>query len=393
VLKAGNNQSEAVSFTPTDTTDYNTASSTVTVNVAQAAPALSASAGPTVVLGMGVPLTASATLLGGVNVTGTITFTLYNPNNVIVYTDQVGVTGNGTYNTSSGTSTGSAIPTLAGTYQWLAAYSGDGNNKATSTAKGNIPEIAVGPGSTVVGTSLYLVGGNSSDQVNIKAAGASATGSSGFQISGNLNGSNLGNRTYSQAFTTIYMVGFGGNDTIQVASTLTIATVISEGDGSDQLQLGNGNNTITLGNGNDKIQAGIGNNTITQGNGTDNVQLGNGQNVVVEGNGTDNVQAGNGNNLIVGGLGKHTIQVGNGSNILIDGSVQLTNSDDSLVQVLNDWTKYGATTANVASILARLRVTFNTINANTMQAGSGLDWFFETNPQDHINRKAKDLLN
>ena len=38
MLKAGNGQSEAVTFTPTDTTDYTTASATVTVNVAQATP-------------------------------------------------------------------------------------------------------------------------------------------------------------------------------------------------------------------------------------------------------------------------------------------------------------------------------------------------------------------
>ena len=38
VLNAGNNQSEAVTFTPNDTTDYLPASGTVTVNVAQATP-------------------------------------------------------------------------------------------------------------------------------------------------------------------------------------------------------------------------------------------------------------------------------------------------------------------------------------------------------------------
>ena len=38
VLKAGSGQSEPVTFNPTDSTDYNTASSTVTVNVAQATP-------------------------------------------------------------------------------------------------------------------------------------------------------------------------------------------------------------------------------------------------------------------------------------------------------------------------------------------------------------------
>ena len=39
MLKAGSSgQSEAVTFTPSDSTDYTTASSTVTVNVGQATP-------------------------------------------------------------------------------------------------------------------------------------------------------------------------------------------------------------------------------------------------------------------------------------------------------------------------------------------------------------------
>ena len=41
VLNAGNGQSEAVTFTPTDTTTYTTVSSNVFVNVAQATPAIS----------------------------------------------------------------------------------------------------------------------------------------------------------------------------------------------------------------------------------------------------------------------------------------------------------------------------------------------------------------
>ena len=149
----------------------------------------------------------------------------------------------------------------------------------------------------------------------------------------------------------------------------------------------------SAGNGNDTVQLGNGNNTVTVGNGNDTVQLGNGNNVVVTGNGTDSIQAGNGDNLIVGGLGKHTIQAGNGSNILIDGSVQLTQSGDTLGQVLSDWIQYGASAANVASIRQRLSVTYNTSNANTLKAGSGLDWFWETYAADHTNRKAIDLLN
>ena len=92
-------------------------------------------------------------------------------------------------------------------------------------------------------------------------------------------------------------------------------------------------------------------------------------------------------------IGQHAIQAGNGSNILIDGSVQLTQSGDTLAQVLSDWMQYGATATNVASIRCRLNVTDNSSHANTLTAGSGLDWFFALAAQDTINPKATDLLN
>ena len=115
--------------------------------------------------------------------------------------------------------------------------------------------------------------------------------------------------------------------------------------------------------------------------------------MVVEGNGNDKITAGNGDNLIVAGLGQHTVRAGNGSNILIDGSVQLTESGDSLQQVLADWVQYGDTAANVASIRSRLAVTYNSDHANTLHAGSGLDWFWYTYARDKTNRKPGDLLN
>ena len=429
--------------TGTGLSNYSITYDNGSLTVNKATPSISANPGATVVTGTSVSLTASAMLAGGCNETGSITFTLYNPSNVSVYTDTVTVTGTGTFNTSMGTSTGSAVPTSAGTYQWVAAYSGDGNNQSTSTTQTSTPEIAVGAGTTVVGSSVYLVGGNTTEQVTIKPAGTSNTGSTGIQVSG----SDLSTTTFSQAFTTIYVVGFGGNHTISVNSNLTIAMNVSEGAGNNTLQLANGNNTVTVGNGNNTIQAGNGNttltagtgnntiqlgngnntvttgtgnntvhfgngnntvtagngnntvtagngnNTVTVGNGNDTLQLGNGNNVVVEGNGTDTLQVGNGDNLLVGGLGKHTIQAGNGSNILIDGSVQLTQTGDSLALVLSDWINHGASASNISNISARLNVTYNTSNSNTLDAGSGLDWFWETYAQDHTNRKATDLLN
>jgi hypothetical protein len=91
-----------------------------------------------VAVGSGVPLTDSATLAGGFNPTGTIAFTLVGPGGGVVETEVVTVSGNGTYSTPHG-----FVPTAAagaGTYHWVAAYSGDANNNPVTSPLGSEPE-------------------------------------------------------------------------------------------------------------------------------------------------------------------------------------------------------------------------------------------------------------
>ena len=99
--------------------------------------------------GSGSPtLNDSATLVGGYNETGTITFTLYAPNGMIVNTETATVTGNGTY----ATPTGYTLPTtgaVTGTYQWVASYSGDSNNNAVTSTEGTEPVSVNGASPTV----------------------------------------------------------------------------------------------------------------------------------------------------------------------------------------------------------------------------------------------------
>ena len=87
------------------------------------------------------PLTDSATLTGGDNPTGTITFYLMAPGSTsstplssAVYTDMVTVNGDKTYYS------GNYTPTGAGTYQWVAVYSGDSNNSGATSSYGSEPE-------------------------------------------------------------------------------------------------------------------------------------------------------------------------------------------------------------------------------------------------------------
>ena len=81
----------------------------------------------------------SATLAGGYNETGTLTFDLYGPDGLtVVHTEIVSVNGNGTY----GTPAGYTLPTtgtVIGTYQWIVSYHGDINNNGVTSVKGSEP--------------------------------------------------------------------------------------------------------------------------------------------------------------------------------------------------------------------------------------------------------------
>jgi hypothetical protein len=111
------------------------------VMVTKARPAITTKPGRTVVTGS--PLSDSAKLASGASPTGTVTFRLYDSAGKVVYADHVTVSGNGSYTTAAGDHPGGFIPAVAGTYQWVAAYSGDSSNNAVSTRKGDEPEKAV----------------------------------------------------------------------------------------------------------------------------------------------------------------------------------------------------------------------------------------------------------
>ena len=89
---------------------------------------------------LGGAVSDSAVLAGGVATpSGSITFSLYGPNNVTcsgaaIFTTTVPVSGNGTYNS------GSFTPSAVGTYNWIAGYSGDPNNLPVTTTCGDANE-------------------------------------------------------------------------------------------------------------------------------------------------------------------------------------------------------------------------------------------------------------
>jgi hypothetical protein len=108
--------------------------------VAQTTPAFGTQASGTTPVGGSI--SDSAVLDNGATLTGTITFKLFGPNDATcgaaaVFTSTKSVSGNGSYTSDSFT------PTAAGTYRWVATYSGDANNNPVTGACNDANESVV----------------------------------------------------------------------------------------------------------------------------------------------------------------------------------------------------------------------------------------------------------
>ena len=102
-----------------------------TTAVTKAIPTITTQA--TVSATTGGPISDTAILAGGSAPTGTITFSLFGPNNATcagtaLFTSTQAVSGDGSYPSDPFSAA------VAGTYGWVASYSGDSNNNAAATA-------------------------------------------------------------------------------------------------------------------------------------------------------------------------------------------------------------------------------------------------------------------
>src|SRR3954469_18743239 len=159
----------------------NGANENVVVN--KASPAVTTNAGNPVPLGTAIK--DSATLSGGQNPQGQITFKLYGPNDAncstVIFTSVKTVAGNDVYQSDSFT------PTAAGTYRWIANYSGDSNNNVTSNGcNGQNENVEVGKSGPTVATNAgpdVILGATLQDSATL-AGGTNPTGKITFDLYG-----------------------------------------------------------------------------------------------------------------------------------------------------------------------------------------------------------------
>jgi hypothetical protein len=125
----------------------------------------------------------TATLSGGASPTGTLTFKAFGPNDATcagtaAFTKAVTVNGNGDYGSTDFTTS------LAGTYRWTIAYSGDTNNAAVTSACNAANETStVGKASPAITSTATngAVGSAIKDTATI-AVGVSPTGNLVFKV-------------------------------------------------------------------------------------------------------------------------------------------------------------------------------------------------------------------
>jgi hypothetical protein len=150
------------------------------VVVSPASPTITTKTGGTVVLGSGNKLTDTATLAGGYSPTGLITFKLYDPTSTLRDTETATVNGDKDYPTPTG-----FVPDMAGTWQWVASYGGDGNNTAVASAMGDEPVVVSKAGPTIATTlskSRAEVGTAIHDSATLTGVTADASGTVKYTV-------------------------------------------------------------------------------------------------------------------------------------------------------------------------------------------------------------------
>jgi hypothetical protein len=140
---------------------------------------------------IGESISDAATLSQGSSPTGSITFKVYAPHadgtadttcSTLVKTlGPIAVNGNSPPDYSSGSFTPSGTaPEIAGTYEWIASYSGDANNAPATTACGDTGEQSVvnrHPSSVPTGQKVLI-----SDYAKVTASSGTPTGTVSFQL-------------------------------------------------------------------------------------------------------------------------------------------------------------------------------------------------------------------
>jgi VCBS repeat-containing protein len=188
----------------------------------------------------------------------------------------------------------------------------------------------------LVGDTLYVIGTEGEDKVDIKLKGSDGDQwinvKGTFDKKGDKEKFDVDFSLATHTINNIVVLVCGGDDKVTVDKDLDIDATIDGGAGDDKLKGGGGNDTILGGDGEDDIKGYGGDDLIDGGNDDDKLDGGRGSDILLGGDGDDDLKGGSGsdgdsdgdadnlsNDVLSGGNGDDKLDGGKGWNILVGG--------------------------------------------------------------------------
>jgi uncharacterized delta-60 repeat protein len=271
------------------------------------------------------------------------------------------------------------LPTSTQTVKLQVSDGDGGETVATTTVQ------ILNTGTLVVGGVLYIVGGNSTNDIVLitqcnNTISVIATFNSNNPMTFN-----------ASAITDIQVRTRGGNDIVLTTSDVMETMTIDGGTGNDLLTGGGARSVIIGGTGNDILYGASGNDILLGGDGNDDLFGGDGNDVLVGGNGNDILNGGNGRDVLIGSQDEDSLDGGNDEDILIGGVTVHDNNVAALDSIMAIWGSSASFSSRVATLsssggLLQAGVTvFDDDDHDQLVGNAGRDLYFgDNNPADHV---------
>ena len=189
---------------------------------------------------------------------------------------------------------------------------------------------AVVQGVGVVDGTLYVIGTEGDDKVDVKLKGSDGAADQLINVKGEFD--KKGDKEkfdidrLASDVDKIVILLCGGDDDAHVHNDITVDALIDGGEGDDKLKGGSGNDTIIGGPGEDDLKGYDGNDLLDGGDDDDKLKGGKGDDIMLGGGGDDDLKGGSdggsdggGDDVLSGGDGDDKLHGGKGMDILIGG--------------------------------------------------------------------------
>jgi hypothetical protein len=235
----------------------------------------------------------------------------------------------------------------------------------TGTSRTSLTVIVTGAG--LVGRTLYAVGTDSDDVINIGNQSRNTVVTANFLAAA---GATTGSRMFpTTGIDQVIVVAAKGNDNVTIATSVTKTALVLGGEGNDRLQAGGGSSLLVGGDGDDTLIGGTK------------------RNVLIGGRGADNVTGQRLDDLLIGGATTHDANITALLSLLTEWTRTDSSASRRISNLRNGGGRNGTNVLNSNTILADNA-------ADTLTANAGTNWIWAVDGQDTIVKRLKtDVVN